>query len=150
MEKIIPREITSGEHLEQMYPNLINLGSSQSNPDVMEEDQTKEYNKTDINAINESVGKPIYDLLDRGGKQWRPLLGLMFAEQFGRNIEDIEANKDIYFASGLTEIIHNGSLMVDDLQDGSLMRRGDLCSYKKFGIDVAVNTGNLMYLAPMC
>jgi geranylgeranyl pyrophosphate synthase len=40
------------------------------------------------------------------------------------NIEDFEANKDIYFSCGLTEIVHNGSLMVDDIEDGSLMRRG--------------------------
>jgi len=39
--------------------------------------------------------------------------------------------------------------MVDDVEDGSHMRRGDLCSYKKFGTDVAVNAGIFMYLAPM-
>jgi geranylgeranyl pyrophosphate synthase len=60
----------------------------------------------------------MYDLLDRGGKQWRPLLGLMFAECFGRtNLSDFEANKDVYFACGITEIVHNGSLIVDDLED---------------------------------
>ena len=74
----------------------------------------------------------------------------MFADCFGRsNLQDFEANKDIYFAAGLTEIVHNGSLMVDDVEDGSHMRRGDLCSYKKFGTDVAVNAGNFMYRAPM-
>lgn len=74
---------------------------------------------------------------------------MMFAEQFGRKLDDYEANKDIYFSCGLTEIIHNGSLMVDDLEDGSHMRRGDLCTYKKFGTDIAVNAGNFMYLSPM-
>ncbi len=39
--------------------------------------------------------------------------------------------------------------MIDDIEDGSHMRRGDLCSHKKFGVDVAVNAGNFMYLAPM-
>ena len=73
----------------------------------------------------------------------------MFAECFGRDISKYEENKDIYFASGLTEIVHNGSLMIDDIEDGSHMRRGDLCSHKKFGVDVAVNAGNFMYIAPM-
>jgi geranylgeranyl pyrophosphate synthase len=42
----------------------------------------------------------------------------MFAESFGRaNLDDFEANKDVYFACGLTEIVHNGSLMVDDVED---------------------------------
>lgn len=62
---------------------------------------------------------------------------------------EYEQNKDIYFACGLTEIVHNGSLMIDDIEDGSQMRRGDLCTHKKFGVDVAVNAGNFMYLAPM-
>ena len=58
---------------------------------------------------------PIYDLLDRGGKRWRPCLGMLFAECFGRDIRKFVDNKDIFYACGLTEIIHNGSLMIDDL-----------------------------------
>jgi geranylgeranyl pyrophosphate synthase len=49
----------------------------------------------------------------------------------------------------VTEIVHNGSLMIDDIEDGSNMRRGDLCTHKKFGIDVAVNAGNFMMVSPM-
>lgn len=91
----------------------------------------------------------MYDLLDRGGKQWRPALGLIFAEMFGRNIDDFEQNKDIYYACGLTEIVHNGSLICDDIEDQSLKRRGDLCIHRKFGIDYAINAGNFMYFAPL-
>jgi geranylgeranyl pyrophosphate synthase len=40
-------------------------------------------------------------------------------------------------------------LIVDDIEDSSHMRRGDLCTYKKFGIDIAVNAGNFLYFAPM-
>ena len=93
--------------------------------------------------------EPIYDLLDRGGKRWRPCLGMLFAECFGRDIRNFEANKDIFYACGLTEIIHNGSLMIDDLQDSSLLRRGLPCTYLKYGIDYAVNAGTLMYYAPL-
>jgi geranylgeranyl pyrophosphate synthase len=74
---------------------------------------------------------------------------LIFAEIFGRDIEDFEANKDVYFIAGMTEIVHNGSLICDDLEDNSLKRRGDLCTYRKFGIDYAVNAGCFMYFAPM-
>jgi geranylgeranyl pyrophosphate synthase len=31
----------------------------------------------------------------------------------------------------------------------SLKRRGEPCSHIKFGVDVAVNTGNFMYFSPM-
>ena len=99
--------------------------------------------------MNKAVLEPAYDLVDRGGKRWRPCLGLMIAECFGRDLTDFEANKDIYFSCGMTEIVHNGSLIIDDIEDGSLKRRGDLCTYKKFGTDVAVNAGNLMYFYPI-
>jgi len=92
----------------------------------------------------------MYDLLDRGGKQWRPALGLIFAEIFGRNnLEDFQANKDIYYACGMTEIVHNGSLIADDIEDQSFKRRGDLCIHRKFGIDYAINAGNFMYFVPL-
>ena len=96
-----------------------------------------------------------YDLLDAGGKRWRPVLGMMFAECFGRDISesikkgDFEHNNDILYACALTEIIHNGSLMADDLEDKSLMRRGKPCSYITYGEDYAVNTSTLMYIAPI-
>ena len=38
--------------------------------------------------------------------------------------------------------------MVDDIEDNSEKRRGDLCTYKKFGTDIAINAGNFMYFAP--
>lgn len=38
--------------------------------------------------------------------------------------------------------------MVDDFEDKSLKRRGKPCTYIKYGEDVAVNTGTLMYYAP--
>jgi geranylgeranyl pyrophosphate synthase len=69
-------------------------------------------------------------LLDRGGKRWRPVMGMVFAECYGRNISesiqngDLSANLDVMYVCGLTEIVHNGSLMVDDLEDKSLKRRG--------------------------
>jgi geranylgeranyl pyrophosphate synthase len=38
--------------------------------------------------------------------------------------------------------------MADDVEDKSLMRRGYPCTYLKYGVDVAVNTGTFMYFAP--
>jgi len=41
---------------------------------------------SDLDAINEGLLIPIYDLMDRGGKRWRPIMGMIFAECHGRNI----------------------------------------------------------------
>jgi geranylgeranyl pyrophosphate synthase len=47
------------------------------------------------------------------------------------------------------EIIHNGSLIVDDIEDNSSIRRNKPCIHKLFGLDVSINAGNYMYYAPM-
>lgn len=86
-------------------------------------------------------------MLDRGGKRWRPVLGMVFAECYGRKVAEsisngkFEANLDVLWACGATEIIHNGSLIIDDLEDQSLMRRGKPCTYIKYGNDYAINAG---------
>lgn len=74
---------------------------------------------------------------------------MIFAQIHGRKIEDFQENKDVYYSCALTELIHNGTLMVDDVMDKSLKRRGDDCTHIKFGVDVAVNTGNYLYFAPL-
>ena len=48
----------------------------------------------------------------------------------------------------IVEIIHNGTLMVDDVEDNSELRRGKPCTHKIFGADIAINTGNMMYYLP--
>ncbi len=45
----------------------------------------------------------------------------------------------------VVEAIHAGSLIVDDIQDASLERRGLPCLHRSFGIPLAINTGNLLY-----
>jgi len=111
MEKLLPREIKDGDGLLENYPSILKNSCSGSEvtgdtPQML----------ADINTINKGLNEPVYDLLDRGGKRWRPVLGLILARCLGRdNLEDFEANKDVYFSCGLTEIVHNGSLMVDDI-----------------------------------
>ena len=81
---------------------------------------------------------------------WRPLLGMLFAEALsGKTLDDFETNKDVYYVCGVTELIHNSSLVIDDIEDNSSKRRGDMCVHKKFGVDVAINAGNFLMFTPM-
>jgi octaprenyl-diphosphate synthase len=89
----------------------------------------------------QSISDPARDLLRRGGKRWRPLFMLLCAEIYG----------DWHLALPLTplvEIAHNGSLIVDDIEDGAVQRRGEQAEHIKFGMDLALNAGNLMYFLP--
>jgi len=96
----------------------------------------------DKNALQKTLSDIVWDILDRGGKRWRPGLLLIVAEALGADPEKI---KDF---SVIVELAHNGSLLIDDIEDDSELRRGKPCIHKIFGVDAAINAGNFMYFLP--
>jgi geranylgeranyl pyrophosphate synthase len=48
-------------------------------------------------------------------------------------------------AGALVETLHNASLIIDDIEDNSLKRRGEDCCHIKFGLPLAVNAGTTAY-----
>lgn len=96
-----------------------------------------------LETLNEALLDPIWEFLDRGGKRWRPILFLLVCEALGKKPDDF-----VDFAI-IPEVVHNGTLMVDDIEDLSELRRGKPCTYKIFGSDVAINAGNAMYYLPL-
>ena len=96
-----------------------------------------------METFNKSIAEPIWDMLDRGGKRWRPALFLLICEALGKNSADF-----LDFAI-IPEVIHNGTLVIDDIEDTSECRRGKPCTYRVFGLDIAVNAGNTMYYLPL-
>jgi len=97
----------------------------------------------DLIAYTKGANEPIWDLLDRGGKRFRPILACICAEAVGGKWADGEK------LAPMVELIHNGTLMQDDVEDDSAARRGKPCTHKIFGIDTAVNTGTIMYFWPL-
>ena len=96
-----------------------------------------------MEALNKAIADPIWDILDRGGKRWRPALFLLVCEALGKKGDDY-----LDFAI-IPEVIHNGTLIIDDIEDSSDLRRGKPCTHKVYGIDIAVNAGNAMYYLPL-
>ena len=93
----------------------------------------------DVAAIQAAVSTPIWDLLDRGGKRWRAVLFLVLVEAFGEDPE-------VYLPYAcVPEILHNGTIIVDDVEDDASLRRGEPALHLKYGTDVALNAGNAMY-----
>ncbi|MCW1297013.1 MAG: polyprenyl synthetase family protein [Candidatus Parvarchaeota archaeon] len=95
--------------------------------------------KYDVDAITKAISLPVWDFLDRGGKRWRPTLFLLFLEALGKNPE-----KYIDFVL-IPELLHNGSIIIDDIEDMSEERRGKPALHKIFGEDIAINAGNCLY-----
>jgi geranylgeranyl pyrophosphate synthase len=96
-----------------------------------------------LETLNKAIAEPIWEFLDRGGKRWRPFLFLLVCEALGKNPEDF-----MEFAI-IPEVIHNGTLIIDDIEDSSDYRRGKPCTYKIYGLDIAINAGNAMYYLPL-
>jgi geranylgeranyl diphosphate synthase type I len=97
----------------------------------------------DISAINNSLNRPVWDFLDRGGKRWRPALFFLIAESIGGDV------KKLWEFSVIPELVHNGSIMIDDVEDDGELRRGLPCTHKTFGVDIAINAGNFLYFMPL-
>src|SRR3990170_6972987 len=96
-----------------------------------------------LEALNNAIAEPIWNFLDRGGKRWRPFLFLLIVEALGRNPDEF-----LDFAI-IPEIVHNGTIMIDDIEDDSEFRRAKPCVHRLFGLDVAINAGNTMYYLPL-
>jgi len=122
IEKYIPRKFTESAVLFKVNP------------------PRHSYN---VETLNKAIAEPIWEFLDRGGKRWRPALFLLICEALGKN-----AKEYLDFAI-IPEVVHNGTLMIDDIEDTSELRRGKPCTYRLYGLDIAVNAGNTMYYLPL-
>jgi geranylgeranyl diphosphate synthase type I len=94
-------------------------------------------------AIQRALADPIWDLLDRGGKRWRAVLFLLLVDAFGEDPEEY-----LEYAA-IPEVLHNGTIIVDDVEDGATHRRGSPALHRAHGTDVALNAGNAMYFLPL-
>ncbi|MBC7073777.1 polyprenyl synthetase family protein [Candidatus Parcubacteria bacterium] len=103
----------------------------------------KEKFKFSLRAIQKSILDPFWEFLNRGGKRWRPALFLLVLEALGRD------GKKFQDFSIIPELAHNSSLIIDDIEDQSELRRGKPCLHKIFGLDIALNVGNFFYFFPI-
>lgn len=93
----------------------------------------------EADAYTKMLSVPLWDLLDRSGKRWRPVFGILMLEALGVTSGPYEE-----LISSL-ELIHTGALIVDDIEDQSALRRGEETLHLRYGLDVALNAGNALY-----
>ena len=87
------------------------------------------------------INAPALDLIARGGKRWRPLLMMLFYQLY-------KSDDDILAFTPLVELPHNGTLIIDDIEDSSDFRRGKPAVHLIYGTDLSINTGNFLYFLP--
>ncbi len=97
----------------------------------------------DVDSVQRALSDPIWDLLDRGGKRWRPVVFLVLVDALG-------ADPEAYLPyATIPEVLHTGTIIVDDVEDEAAMRRGEPALHHVYGQDVALNAGNAMYFLPL-
>lgn len=96
---------------------------------------------TDLRKLSE----PCSELVSLGGKRWRPLLQVLSAEMVSGRKEDDPALSAAYRLTPLVEFVHTASLIHDDIEDNTDMRRGKPAAHLTYGLDVALNAGSWLY-----
>lgn len=97
----------------------------------------------DATAYTDMLSRPVWDLIRRGGKKWRPTLAILLLDALG-----VETTPYEELISALAELTHTGSLIIDDIEDSSLLRRGEQSIHLRYGQDVAINAANTIYFLP--
>lgn len=85
------------------------------------------------------LSAPCASLVSGGGKRWRPLLAVLTYQLAGGG------GDDIYTLAPLIEGIHTASLIHDDIEDNSELRRGKPAAHVAYGLDSALNSGSWLY-----
>lgn len=91
-------------------------------------------------AWREALVDPTRDFLGRPGKQFRARLVRAAWGLAGGGADAMPEELPL-----VVELLHAGSLVVDDVQDGSQLRRGAPALHLEIGVPLAINAGNLLY-----
>jgi len=78
------------------------------------------------------------DPLSKSGKRLRPMLLLTSSQMFGGQPMDLMP------AAVAMEVLHNYTLVHDDIEDQGLTRHGRECLWRRYGLAQALNTGDFL------
>jgi len=132
--------------LKEYYSAKINYLSSKIDeviPENFEQDLLKmiigsNSHLIDLAKLREAMSKPMRQYLQVRGKLFRPLICCICIEGYGGNPNRFKP------ILAISEIIHSCSLMLDDIADASLLRRGHPSSHHIYGIPRAANASSVM------
>jgi geranylgeranyl pyrophosphate synthase len=100
--------------------------------------------------LNPVLFAPIRDLTDRPSKKIRgQLVEISYQLVTPMRFRSAAVQANCWLCAQIVELVHAGSLVVDDIQDGSVLRRGQPALHRKYGLPVALNAGNWLYFWPL-
>ena len=133
--KQVSREtIKSIEYILPRNPNAEKL-----NELVSRKDQSHYTDGIDAAEYSKALVEPIREIIDRGGKSWRSYAAIACCDIVGGDSQTARE----WLA--LPELMHVGSLIVDDVEDKSDIRRGGPSCHSIYGEPIAINAGSACY-----
>lgn len=114
--------------------NLEGKFSSVCNNELMQVDRI--LRKVLLNRKPLNLYSPAYYIIESGGKRIRPLLVLLSTKAVGGKFSDA------YFAAAAVELLHNFTLVHDDIMDNAEKRRGRLTLHVKYDESTAILAGD--------
>ncbi|RSM34487.1 hypothetical protein DMA12_48090 [Amycolatopsis balhimycina DSM 5908] len=91
--------------------------------------------------LGAALVRPVRHLVDHGGKCWRPYMFMVALHLAGGDGERFHT------IMSAAELLHVGSEIVDDIEDGSTVRRGAPTAHQVVGEALAINAGCAAYFA---
>lgn len=113
------------------YDQMRDLVASEARDHYMEGVDLAEFVKIGV--------APVREIADRGGKGWRSYAALACCDVVGGD------SRDYVHWLAMPELMHVGSLIVDDVQDRSTVRRGGPACHIIHGEALAINAGTSCY-----
>lgn len=89
-----------------------------------------------ISNVDKKYQKLVKYQVSSGGKRLRPALAVMSCNILGGK------TRDVLYPSASLEILHNYTLIIDDIIDNSDIRRGVPTTWKKYGVSIADLVGS--------
>ncbi|CAF1074572.1 unnamed protein product [Rotaria sordida] len=105
--------------------------------------ESNERSITDFDSENKILLEPYEYIRTIPGKQIRPKLIKAF--NFWLNIPE----EKLLIIGNLIEMLHNASLLIDDIQDNSKLRRGVPVAHNIYGVPLTINAANYIYFLAM-
>lgn len=100
-------------------------------------------------VLRHSLLNPVSKLTSNQGKRVRgQLVSMAYRLVNGDATASLIAAKQCRACADVVELIHAGSLIVDDIEDGSQLRRGRPAVHVEHGMPLALNAGNWLYFWP--
>lgn len=99
--------------------------------------------------LHSALLDPLADMTSTRGKRVRAqLVEFSYRLLHDDRPPSVNAARQCRLGGEAVEMIHAGSLVVDDIEDGSVMRRGRPALHMRYPMPIALNAGNWLYFWP--